>query len=441
VRSQNLGRNIRLALVAAFACLFAAGLSFQSSAQQPAGGAGQQQRQPGPDVPAEQVFKNIQVLKGMPSDQLSATMDFFSTSLGVRCDFCHARNASGGLDAASDAKEEKKTARAMIAMQMDLNAHHLEAFDGERISCYTCHQGHASAPHFPRLPLAPQQDRPAGGGGPGGQPAAQPGAQGAATSTPAQAGQPAQGAAPAQGQPPAQGGNQGGQSQQPPRPTAEQVLAKYVAAVGGDAAKIKTLLLRGTREGARGGAAPYEVTLAPPDRLYVVATIPAQGQQPAGELRQGINGAGGGWTTNARGARALSPAELADLRNAMLYMMPIKIAQPLPQMRVLGRARVGDSPAWVLEAKPAPNVRQLFFFDQQSGLLLRQLTIRSLFLQDVPEQVDYEDYRDVDGVKFPFTVRSSSVNPNNPVAIRKFTEIKLNPPADETIFAMPAPKP
>ncbi|MDQ3907722.1 MAG: c-type cytochrome, partial [Acidobacteriota bacterium] len=167
MRSQNIGRNIRLALVAAFACLFAASWSLKSSAQQPAGGAGQQ-RQPGPDVPAEQAFKNIQVLKGMPSDQLGATMDFFSTSLGVNCGFCHARNAAGtGLDFASDAKDEKKTARAMIAMQMDLNAHHLEAFDGERISCYTCHQGRAGAPHFPRLPLAPPQDRPAGGG-PGG---------------------------------------------------------------------------------------------------------------------------------------------------------------------------------------------------------------------------------------------------------------------------------
>jgi hypothetical protein len=431
-------------LVAAFACLFAAGWSVKSSARQ-AGGEVRQQQGPSPDVPAEQVFKNIQALKGMPSDQLGATMDFFNTSLGVRCDFCHARNAAGtGLDFPSDAKEEKKTARAMIAMQMDLNSRHLAAFDGERVSCYTCHQGHAGAPHLPRLPLTPQQDRPAGGPG-GGQGNGQGTGQGAGQGT--AGGQPG---GPG-GQPPAagaagQGGGQaapGGGRQAQQRPAAEEVLAKYVAAVGGrDAvAKLRTLVLRGTREGARGGPAPYEVTLATPDRLYVVASMPAQGQQPAGEVRQGINGAGGGWTTNARGARALSPAELADLRNAALYMMPIKIAQPFPQMRVLGRARVGEAPAWVLEAKPAANVRQLFFFDQQSGLLLRQMTIRSLFLQDVPEQVDYEDYRDVEGVKLPFTVRTSSTNPNNPVALRKFTEIKLNPAVDETIFAMPAPKP
>ncbi|MFL6230641.1 MAG: c-type cytochrome [Pyrinomonadaceae bacterium] len=432
MRSQNLGRNIRLALVALAACLFAASWSLKSSAQQPAGSAGQ----PAANAPAETVYKNIQVLKGMPADELGTTMDFFSTSLGVRCDFCHARNAAGnGLDFVSDAKEEKKTARAMIQMQLDLNAHHAAAFGNERISCFTCHQGRTGAPHLPRLPLATQQERPAGGGGGQGAPGGQPGTPG---------GQPPAGApAPGGGQPAAQGGAPGGQPAQTPRPTAEEVLAKYVAAVGGrDAlAKLKTVVMHGTREGARGGAAPYEVTLASPDRLYVVATIPAQGQQAAGEVRQGINGASGGWTTNARGARALNAAELADLRNVSRYLMPLKLSEPFPQMTVRGRGRVGESVAWVLEAKPAANVRQLFFFDQQTGLLLRQMTIRALFINDVPEQVDYEDYRDVDGMKIPFTVRTASVNPNNPITIRKFTEIKTNVPVDDAIFAMPAPKP
>jgi hypothetical protein len=60
---------------------------------------------------------------------------------------------------------------------------------------------------------------------------------------------------------------------------------------------------------------------------------------------------------------------------------------------------------------------------------------------NIPEQFDFEDYRDVDGVKLPFIVRVSSVEPGNPVSVRTFSEMKLNGPADESKFKMPAATP
>jgi hypothetical protein len=406
VRSQNLGQKLRLAVVVLFACLFAASWGLKSSAQQGGGQPPQQQRQISPDTPAEQAYKNIKVLNGMPAGQLDDTMSFFSSSLGVRCDFCHVRPFE------SDDKEQKKTARRMIQLQMELNSHHLADFGGERISCYTCHHGSPDPARFPALPVAAPMPPPQ----PQNRPAGQAGAPGA-------------------------GGGQAAAPAPAPLPSAAEVLSKYVAAVGGrDAvAKLKTRVMHGTREGVRGGAQPFDVTFAEPDKFIVVTTVPAQGQNPAGEVRQSYSGARG-WMRNQRGAREGTPAEIADLKAAARYLSVIKIAEPFPSMKVVGRDHIGDKEVYVLVAQPAQNVTQRFYFDTQTGLLLRQLTLRELFLVTVPEQVDYEDYRDVDGVKMPFTIRLFGINPNA-ATTRKFTDIKTNVPVDDAIFAMPAVTP
>ena len=65
---------------------------------------------------AEQVFKNIQTLKGVPAEQVQPTMQFISSSLGVNCQFCHVQDAFE-----KDDKKQKQTARQMIEMQMAIN--------------------------------------------------------------------------------------------------------------------------------------------------------------------------------------------------------------------------------------------------------------------------------------------------------------------------------
>ena len=91
---------------------------------------------PADDSPktAEQQFKNIQALKGVPAEQLLPTMQFISASLGVECDFCHVDRQ---MD--KDDKKEKQTARKMIAMQLAINGGN---FDGKvQVTCHTCHRG------------------------------------------------------------------------------------------------------------------------------------------------------------------------------------------------------------------------------------------------------------------------------------------------------------
>jgi hypothetical protein len=88
---------------------------------------------------AREKFKNIQVLKNLPADQLLPLMHTVSASLGVHCDFCHVVNADHtGFDL--DTKPTKRTARKMIIMVQDINAH--QPILNKQATCYMCHHGH-----------------------------------------------------------------------------------------------------------------------------------------------------------------------------------------------------------------------------------------------------------------------------------------------------------
>src|ERR1700741_757480 len=93
---------------------------------------------------AEQQFKNIQVLKDIPAEQLIPTMQFITASLGVECDFCHVEH-----EMQKDDKKEKQTARKMIAMELAINKAHFK--DEVEVTCYTCHRGSAHPVGVPIL--------------------------------------------------------------------------------------------------------------------------------------------------------------------------------------------------------------------------------------------------------------------------------------------------
>src|SRR5690349_18674913 len=106
--------------------------------------------QPPQEKTVEQVAKNIKVLTGMPGSQLIPVMNFFSASLGRRCNYCHVNN-QGQWDYASDAKPEKAAAREMIKLVMDINKT-TERLKLDPVSCYTCHRGRTSPQSIPMLP-------------------------------------------------------------------------------------------------------------------------------------------------------------------------------------------------------------------------------------------------------------------------------------------------
>jgi hypothetical protein len=93
--------------------------------------------------PAETLFKNIQVLKGVPAGRFLETMEGFSHALGTNCKKCHDTE-----NFASDDKEEKKSARGMVTMTRDINEKYIKTIpgmdSGSFVSCNTCHHGQSN---------------------------------------------------------------------------------------------------------------------------------------------------------------------------------------------------------------------------------------------------------------------------------------------------------
>jgi Photosynthetic reaction centre cytochrome C subunit len=100
---------------------------------------------------ASEQFKNIQVLKDLPADQLYPTMHFMAHSLDVECVDCHV-GVPGQVDGEKDDKQMKRTARKMIAMTMEINRANFDGQNGGRtVTCYTCHRGSPKPLAMPAL--------------------------------------------------------------------------------------------------------------------------------------------------------------------------------------------------------------------------------------------------------------------------------------------------
>jgi len=157
------------------------------------------QTAPGPKpVMAEEVFKNVQVLKGVPVNQFMGTMGIFSAALGLSCEDCHTASDTGWDAYAVDTNPKKRTARRMVTMMTEINRAN---FEGKPVvTCYTCHKGHAIPEDIPSMPAPPVKKEEA--------------------------------------------------ASKVALPAVDQVLAKYVTALGGEQAmrKVTTRVITGTQD-------------------------------------------------------------------------------------------------------------------------------------------------------------------------------------------------
>jgi len=339
-------------------------------------------------VPAEktveQVQKNIQVLNGLPQSQLIPVMNYMSASLGVKCNFCHVIEGDK-RDFVSDAKPEKGSAREMIKMVQSINKGNFKG--NPAVGCITCHRGSEHPVRAPQLPIAEPT------------PFAETPAATATKETP---------------------------------PTADQILAKYTEALGGSAAieKLKTRAMKGSLTMTASGATMgYEAYQSAPNRMYAIMNTPKQGA-----IERGSNGQVA-WEKSSRGLRDVPVNDRQNLFN------DLKLKEQFTRIGFGGKEKIDGKDVYVLRGQRLDGKGERLYFDMQTGLLVRRITSTPTVVGLIPEQIDYEDYRDVDGLKMPFTVRFISVDSFNNWT-RKLTEIKLNVPVDETKFNKPpAPVP
>jgi outer membrane lipoprotein-sorting protein len=325
--------------------------------------------------PAEQAFKNIQVLKGTPSNEVVPAMQFIANSLGVECQFCHVQGAFE-----KDDKKPKQTARKMIEMQMAINR---DNFKGEQeVTCFSCHRGSENPVGVPIIPDEPTlvaEKKEAEGG------------TGAAL------------------------------------PSADEIINKYIEALGGAPAieKINSRVEKGTIN-VNGHDLPVEVTSkAPNKRISIVHT-------PNGENVTAYDGQSG-WIGNPgpRPPRTMSPQEAEIAAFEANFHLPLELKKMFSQLRVRPSDKIGGREAVQVVGmnQGKPPVR--LFFDKESGLLLRAIHYTETPLGRNPTEVNYSDYRAEQGVKVPlqwtvarplgrFTIQIKSVEQNVPVEDSKF---------------------
>lgn len=329
----------------------------------------------GQEKTAEQAFRNIQTLKGVPASQLQQVMALFTGSLGVKCSYCHTNTFD------KDDKPAKQTARRMIAMVFELNKGNFGGRDV--ITCYTCHRGHSKPDNVLVLGanpwLAPQ--------------------------------------------PPAT-------TADPSMPTVDQILDQYVRAVGGREllAKLTTRISRGSRIGADGILVPEEVHQKAPNKLLVVTTYPNIA------LSVRLNGQRG-WAGDKNKSDEISGEQLAELEYEAKFNKEISLKEMYPTMKPGGKATIERMEVYVIEASSRSGHLEKLYFDKQTGLLVRRYREAKTVLGPFPLQTDYEDYQAVDGVKLPLTIRWSM--PGR-VWGRRIAEVKHNVSIEDDQFEAPS---
>jgi len=347
--------------------------------------AGQTAPPPTPLV-TENVFRNIQVLKGLPVDTFFDVMGMFASSMGEDCTFCHSKEAVFRHEAFGDETPRIRRARQMIAMMNTINGTN---FGGRpMVTCFTCHRGSNTPVNSPKLALQY------------GEPEDDPNV----INFPVEA-----------------------------RPAATEILDKYLQALGGTAqlAKLTSFTAKGTYSGFDTDHKEIAVDVyakAPNQRTWII-------HMPDGDSVRVFDGRNGWWVgPDAPAPETLTSGNLDRYRLEALVAFPAGLKDAFKGWKV-GRTAIDGRPVQIVQGANPPLLPVNLYFDPKSGLLVRLVRWNATPVGPVPTEINYDDYRDVAGVKMPFTWTVSQTYMQMTI---KLTGIQPNVPVDAKVFARPA---
>jgi hypothetical protein len=307
-------------------------------------------------------------------------MQFITASLGVQCDFCHQENAFE-----KDDKETKQTARKMMRMTFAINK---DNFDGHReVTCYACHRGE----HKPEItPIISAED----------------------------------------GKFAAEEKMHRAESNDARLPSADQILGKYLQAVGGAeaAARISTRIQKGTLT-VGSDHFPVEVLAKAPSKRVTTVRF------PGGDSVTGVSGDEGWLSTPGRALHDMSPAEVDAAKMDAELFFPSSLQQIFKELHVQKKEQVNGRETYVVMGMRDNQPPVQLYFDGESGLLVRVLRYAETPLGHNPTQIEYADYREEGGVKTPF--RWTVARPSGRFTIQT-EQVQQNVPIEDDKFSKPA---
>jgi photosynthetic reaction center cytochrome c subunit len=343
---------------------------------------------------AEEVYKNIQVLKGVPAAEISQTMHLMEAETGMDCTFCHVEGAFE-----KDDREPKQVARKMIVM---MNALNQVNFGGQRVvTCYTCHNGRPIPMTAPTMlptsrPLLPEN------------PAA---------------------------------------ALKISLPSVDQILANYVEALGGEQSirKVTSRVITGTQMIPSGPGGQILVPAAV-ERLQKAPNLVVNNYRtPTYAISDGFDGTTA-WAMSPQG-RVSEPMGIDQgraQREADFYL-PLDLKRQYTKMEVTGVQQVNNRDAYVVVGTPQGDLPERLYFDALTGLLLRKETALPTAVGDSLFQVNFDDYRETNsGVKVPFLVTMTPASARSvlfTVAVLRVTTVQDNAPIDDVKLSKPESRP